>query len=267
MAEELTRSARDELVQRIYQLEASLFRRPGAPELTMAERPLAKERLFATYGEYADRLPRVRLSSCPYCGEPLKRVFDPFGMDGPWWHVDVQVKYDEPAACDHFRVLLGAVNLGDRVPEEVRGEVRPGPEVPFVVPALLALPGMLAVVGRLQLATGDVAYPIAYFSDQPTRPVSLHQPWCRNMYWFQTDDGRAAWSTANDIFDFDLRPYVESGQLRWVDLAADESEVLTGAREFPFFAVGGVRERQQIASGERAFLGLPTGEPLDPFDG
>jgi hypothetical protein len=176
MAEELTRSARDELVQRIYQLEASLFRRPGAPELTMAERPLAKERLFATYGEYADRLPRVRLSSCPYCGEPLKRVFDPFGMDGPWWHVDVQVKYDEPAACDHFRVLLGAVNLGDRVPEEVRGEVRPGPEVPFVVPALLALPGMLAVVGRLQLATGDVAYPIAYFSDQPTRPVSLHQP-------------------------------------------------------------------------------------------
>lgn len=267
MADELSRDARDELVQLISQSEASLFRRSGAPVLAMADRPQAKERLFAALGEYADRLPRMRLSVCPYCEQPLKRVFDPYGMDGPWWHVDVQVKYEEPAPCEHFRVLLGALYLGDRVPEEVGAEVRPGPEVPFVVPALLALPGMLAVVGRLTLATGDIAYPIAYFADQPTRPIELHQPWCRTMYWFQHDDGRTGWSTANDVFDFDMRTYVESAQLRWADLTARENRVLRGTEAaFPFFDLPGIRERQQIIGGEREFMGVPTGEPLNPFD-
>jgi hypothetical protein len=266
MADELTRTARDELVQRIYDLEARIYSPPGTTPLTPAERAVAREQLYATLGEYADRLPRMRLSVCPFCEAPLKRVFDPFGMDGPWWHADVTVKYEEPASCEHFRVLLGAVHVGDRVPDEVQGEVRPGPEAPFVVPALLSRAGMRAVAGHVALATGDSAFPVAYFSDQPTRAIELHQPWLRTTYWFE-HNGRTGWTTKNDVFDFDLRPYVEAGRLLWVDLQLEEDRVFSGEdAEFPFHDLPGVRERQQIVGGQREFLGLPTGEPLNPFD-
>src|SRR5690606_24644384 len=100
MAEPLDRSARDELVRRIYELENRRYPPEGVAPPSDWERPRIREQLYATLAEYADRLPRVRLSVCPYCEAPLKRVYDPFGLDGPWWHLDVQVKYDEPDACE-----------------------------------------------------------------------------------------------------------------------------------------------------------------------
>jgi hypothetical protein len=40
-----------------------------------------------------------------------------------------------------------------------------------------------------------------------------------------------------------------------------------GDEPFPFRELPGDRERQQIAHGQRALLGLPTGDALNPFDG
>jgi hypothetical protein len=266
MGDALSRAARDTLVLRIHQLEEALYPGEGGTPLPQRERLRAREQLYATLGEYADRLPRMRLSVCPYCEEPLRRVFDPFGMDGPWWHADVQVTYEEPDACEHFRVLLGAVNLGGREPAEVGEEVRPGPEVPFVVPELLQVAGMRAVIGSLKLATGDVAYPIGYFANEPTDPLDLHQPWCRTMFWFTDDDG-TGWSASNAEFDFQLAPWVQSGAVAWTDLADEEARVRTGPlAEFPFLDIPGERSLQQIVGGEREFIGLPTGQPLDPFE-
>ena len=80
----------------------------------------------------------------------------------------------------------------------------PGPEVPFVVPNLLELPGMIAVVGRIELETGDVAYPIAYFSDKKTRATDLHATWLRSEYWFKDESGNSCWNISNDEWSFDL---------------------------------------------------------------
>jgi hypothetical protein len=261
---------RDALVRRIYELESKLYA-PDDQLPSVEEAANIRERLYASLAEYSDILPRVVLSACPWCGEPLKRVFDPFGLDGPWWHVDVQVKYEEPAACEHFRVLLGALALGGggrppREPREVKAEVRPGPDAPFVVPALLQLPGMKAVVSELKLPHGDVGYPVAYFSSKPTKPVDLHQPWCRDAYWIKDDEGNSAFSIANDLFDFALEPYVKDGRLRWVDLEQVSDWLFDEmANSFPFFGINGDRERQQLVAGTRDLIGLPTGEALDLF--
>jgi hypothetical protein len=266
MADELTQEQRDALVRSIYQLEASLYVREGPDVIPKAERPRTRERMYAAIAEYADRLPRVRLSVCPYCEQPLRRVFDPFGLDGPWWHVDVQAKYEEPVPCEHFRVLLGALYFGGRTPVEAISDVRPGPEVPFVVPKLLALPGMICVAGRLTLATGDSAYPLAYFSDQPTRAIDLHQPWLRTMFWFTDEDGSTGWSASNARLEFDLRRFVENGQFRWTHLDQPANRVYVAADEpCPFLNLPGTPELQQVVAGNREFLGVPSGQPMDPF--
>jgi hypothetical protein len=259
--------ARDELVRRFYEVEAQLFPSEEAPAPSENEEPLLFERMFQTLAEYSDRLPRERLSVCPYCGEPLKRVFDPWGMDGMWWHSTVKVAFEEPAACEHFRVLLGALNLAGRAPAEVRAQVLPGPDVPFVVPKLLDLPGMVAVVGSLRLPSGDLAYPIGYFSDQPTRSNQLHQSWCRESFWYTDTNDKPMWFIANDEFDFELRPWLERGKLRWVDLEEEGSKTLGSADgKCPFLDLPGERERQQIVVGERDLIGLPSGDPVNPFE-
>jgi hypothetical protein len=267
MSETISKEERDALVHGAYELEQRLYPEPGEEPLSLREAGLVRERFYASLAEYADRIPRVALSVCPYCQAPLKRAFDPFGLDGWWWHVDLQISFNEPAPCEHFQVLLGALSLGGREPVEVRAEVRPGPDVPFVVPALLEQPGMIAVVGRFELLTGDIAYPIGYFSDQEIHPLQLHQPWCRTSYWFKDEDGNSAWSVANDEFDFDLPPQVEAGQLRWADLDHPETGVFPKEGEtFPWSGLEGDRERQQLVAGERDLLGLPTGEVINPFE-
>src|SRR4051794_38266283 len=56
--------------------------------------------------EYFRRLPRIVMGACPYCGKPLYRSFDALGLDGLWWRSDATP--DEPQACPHFCVLVGA---------------------------------------------------------------------------------------------------------------------------------------------------------------
>jgi hypothetical protein len=262
----LTREERDRLLAELADIDARRYPEDESAEPEARESALLRERYFLKLAEYADRLPRVVLSACPFCSEPLARAFDPYGLDGPWWHTDVEVAFEEPRSCPHFQVLLGAVDLRGREPAEVTAAVKPGPDAPFVVPVLLDLPGMVAVAGLFELATGDLAYPIAYFSDQEIAPAQLHQPWCRDAYWFKDAEGNAGWSIANDVYDFDLAPHLAAGRLRWVDLAGQPPRVCGAADgPCPLVDLAGDRERQLLSGGERELYGLPNGEVLDPF--
>jgi hypothetical protein len=196
------------------------------------------------------------------------RSFDPFGLDGPWWHKDLLAEINEPGPPSTFKVLLGAVRLGARQPTEVVQEVIPGPEVPFVVPRLLGLQGMVAVIRELKLETGDVAYPIAYFSDQDIPPAKLHQPWLRQDLWFKTEDGDASWLIANDKWDFDLKPWLEQKRLRWVIELDGEFVIrdVDSGKVCPYLDLPGERRPQVLNTGEREFADPPTGVPFNPFE-
>jgi len=258
----MTREERDRIVRELRRIQKRL-----GEDLPRREKDLLWERFYVRLGEYSDRLPRMVLSKCPHCGVPLRRAFDPYGPDGPWWHASALCKIDEPAHCGHFQVLLGSLDLHGRVPAEVKEEVLPGPDVPFVVPKLLELPEMVAVVSAIELATGDTAYPIAYFSTAEIPPVMLHQPWCRKDYWFKTEEGNSVWSVANDPFDFDLVPWIRRGKLKWVDLAEEGLPLRPlGDEPCPFVDLPGDRENQILEGGMRDLVGLPTGEPCNPFE-
>ncbi len=264
----LTTSDRAALLHKAWELESKLYPadRKQMPEGRAAA--TLREAYYLTLGEYVDRLPRIVMSVCPHTGQPLKKSFDRWGVDGPWWHKDREVKIEEPKPPATFKVLQGALALHKRVPLEARAPVIPGPEVPFVIPRLLQLPGMVAVVSRLQLETGDIAYPVGYFSTAEIPHPRLHQFWLKDDYWFNLENGKSAWLIANDVWDFDLAPWVRSGKLRWTEGEGEAMRVVDGLKteSCPFLDLPGDRLPQSLGFGKRELLDLPDGTPVNPFE-
>jgi hypothetical protein len=264
----LAQAERDRLLQQAWQIRAQVY----PPDRSQAPSGRQATRLLETYyrilAEYADRLPRVRMSACPFTSAVLKRSFDPWGVDGPWWHRDRLVVIEEPAPPDTFKVLLGALAFHGRAPVEARHPVIPGPEAPFVVPRLLHLPEMVAVVSRLALATGDTAYPIAYFSPETIAPARLHQAWLREDHWFKLENGKTAWLIANDPWDFELQPWIDAGKLRWIDPDDPDGKVVDGrdGKPCPYVNLPGDRCPQALSNGNRELSDPPDGTPITPFE-
>lgn len=267
MSDGFTREERDALLARMREIEAKIWPAEGeAPK--KPERARLMDALYALQGEYADRLPRIPVSACPHTGDVLKRSIDPYGLDGPWWTKDRTFTPAEPAPPPTFRVLLGALDLHGRIPSEAGEVVLAGPDVPFVVPRLLGLPGMVAVVSRLDLPNGDIAYPIAYFSTEAMHPTELHQAWTRAELWFTDDDGDSGWTAMNDEWDFELAPWIEKGRLRWIRPGDAGFKVVgpDAGEPCPYVGLSGDRLPQFIGGGERELGDLPDGVPLQPFE-
>lgn len=218
--------------------------------------------------EYAERLPFIPVSRCPYCEKILEYPFDAYGLDGPWWYKSPLAEYPEADACEHFQVLLGAINFRNLVPAEaaVNEEVLPGPSVPFVVPALLELPTMKAVISSFTMPPGYTAYPIAYFAKKRFHGALLHQPWGREAYQVRNAAGQyESWTVATHPWDFNLEPYVNNGVLLWIN-PGDSTLTLQSQPPCPYVNLPGARQPQKIANGNIELLPPPTGTPLQPFE-
>jgi hypothetical protein len=263
----LTCEERAKLLSTAEQMNARLYPAKGVSRPPVKEAVKLRETYYQVLGEYADRLPRITVSACPFTSLRMKHSFDPWGLDGPWWHCTPEVKIEEPTFPPTFKVILGAINFHGRVPEEAKQSVLPGPEVPFVVPRLLNLPGMIAVVSCLKMETGDVAYAIVYFSEADLPHRSLHQFWLRQDYWFEVN-GKSSWLIANDLWDFNLQPWINSGKLRWIQPNDPKSKILDGRNGelCPFVDLAGDRFPQTISFGKRKLLNLPDGRLINPYD-
>ena len=239
-------------------------KRPGGRGVKAARAEyLERQRLL---DRYEKGLPRVAISRCPHCGEVLDYVLDVGGLDGMWWN-DAGLVETPPPDEPHHKVVLGAIDFHGRQPSETEdnGDVMAGPPVPFVVPDLLALPGMIVVVSQLELVRDDTAYVMAYFSRARIDPVRLHQPWARKNMSIPGGPGRDwTWATSNDTWDFELQPWIDAGKLVWIE-PGDRDLVVRTAGACPYVGLPGERERQVIMGGEVVLTGLPTGEMICPF--
>ena len=264
----MNKEERDDLVARIRRCEKDLYpEQRGLPAPPERVRNRLRDTYYQLLAEYVDRLPRLLFGRCPFTGEVFERSFDPFGLDGPWWHKTPLVKIVEPPTPPTYKIHLGALNLHGRQPSEASEEVIPGPDAPFVVPRLLRLPGMVAVAMQLDLETSDRAWVITYWSRDQIPPVRLHQPWLRMDHWFKNDRGRSSWTIANDTWDFDLEPYLADGRLRWINPADPQQRVASASSgvRCPFLDVAGDHLPQVLADGMRDLKELPDGSPINPF--
>jgi len=216
--------------------------------------------------QYYAQLPRYVFGRCPFCNILLEQIFDPWGLDGFWWQETLTGRCPKPSACEHFRVLTGALNLNERPPLGGEAESHPGPEVPYVIPVVLDMPTMLVVISSLAMVNGYTAYPISYFSqDKPPTPA-LANPWRLTSCSFITANGKSGFTYKTDPWDFELLPWVMKGKVKWI-APGDSQNVLKSApaEKCPYLNLQGLRLRQVIKKDQRHTQPPPNKEVYNPF--
>lgn len=216
--------------------------------------------------DYFASLPRMPLGKCPFCSAITYRMFDPWGLDGLWWQERFPHKGEEGSTCQHFQVLTGALALGDLLVQGGENECFPGPDVPYVVPRLLQFDGVMAVISCIQLINGYRAFPIAYYSENPLLSEDLTQTWTKRSFNFVDDDGDPAFSYDTSPLDFDLKKWIISGRLGWIDAENLPLEVRTSpADACPYVDLPGLRLPQAVHQNRKRTFPLPAGERINPF--
>jgi hypothetical protein len=214
---------------------------------------------------YNEGLPRVVMSCCPICGRSLVRTFDPMGFDGLWWRSDYPT--EEVPSCPHFCVLSGAVTYQGLPPRAGSQEVSPGPEVPFVYPRLLGLPGVVAVISALPMENGYLAYSIGYFADKRPPGEQLVAGWRGKVHYWKDQLGGSGWRIENDQWDFDLRPWLEQGKIRWTAPGSDRTKLADEPWDrCPYSDLPGQHKAVVVYDERHHYENPPDGSYVSPYE-
>ena len=240
----LTHSEWAQLLTRYHKFDDQLKKVSTNNRIPKEEQEKEEDRLadivVTLWREYFARLPRLPLSRCPYCGDLLRWMFDPFGLEGFWWQAQLPFEEEyKPKACKHFILLLGALNLNGLPPKGGREEASPGPEVPYVIARFLnAHPTRVVVISAFSMHNGYTAYPIAYFSEEEPHDYSASTAsWCR-----ETRDPGGWIDSKLEILDYDLQPWVEQGKIRWIESGDESHTLVSEPKSFPYQDLPGKRK-------------------------
>jgi hypothetical protein len=199
---------------------------------------------------YEEGLPRLALSRCPYTQFELVHTFDPDGLDGLWWNVasPARPRNEGLYTC---RAFTGALTLGRPV-ERFPFLAKPGPAVPYVLPALLADPRVTAVLSSFPCGRHR-AYCVAYYSPEECDGLPWPNDWGMDMRWSENGTSPGGWYEAGEMedqWDFHLGPYIERGKLFWI--APDDPNLTTrrGLPGCPYLNLPGERRLQRVSWGE-----------------
>jgi hypothetical protein len=221
---------------------------------------------------YWESLPVVPISRCPIDAALIQKKMDIYGLDGGWWDVDGD---DEPLFGDtHVSTYTGALkfDIGDVVNLFVpkRHRIRPGPEVPYVVPRLLLIPSVRCVISSMKLLAGRAtAYFTTYFADPRISAAESYQPWLRQTFYFLDPTGYQRWRSCSDAWDFDIASWLRKtkDKIYWIAPEDKDMIVVTGSAErCPYVNLAGVRVPRLIERNQVFNLPLPVPSGEDYFD-
>ena len=199
---------------------------------------------------YLDGLPIVPISRSPLSGEVFETAIDTFGIDGLWWAYDYEYRVHVPAPDDLF-AWTGALKVDGPLPDWSL-KAMPGPDVPFILPRLMALPGMTAVISSIQVGP-HVGFPICYYADPIPHGGERVDDWGIRSYTYQRPDGSlaSAHSTqADEDKDFELRPWLQGGRVWWIAPGDDSLELHQGVDGCPYLDLPGERRRRYVQEGD-----------------
>jgi hypothetical protein len=241
------------------ELNERLFGAPTPnPAAIETLRELRSERDFAVR-QYVEGLPRLVVGRCPFCERLTRRTVDVFGLDGPWWNV--HGPDTTPEACEHYLVTLGALNfLGQDKQQAVRdskGQIEPGPEVPFIVPRLMRLGNVRCVICAHNVDDSRFTiFCMSYYADPPLPAELGVQPWPRNVFYFRPHDRHAerhvAWSSRDEERDFEIADWIDDADQRvgWLAPGDEHSALMfRNTSGCPFIGVPGSQADISIREG------------------
>jgi hypothetical protein len=212
--------------------------------------------LYRLVTDYKEALPIIPLSRCPISGDVLKHSFDAVDLCGFWWRGDRPVRPQvEAQACPTFAALTGAVKLSEPV-EYTQFVVHPGPGAPFVVPYVLKRPDVYATLSSINIGR-HTGYIMAYFAREKLSIAERPTIWGTgvpdldpNYRWddYTPDDNR--------VWDFDLKPWIDSGKLSWIAPNDADLKLSKGSADCPYLNVKGSRKTQYISVGKVSEVNL-----------
>lgn len=220
--------------------------------------PILREQLQARRTElretYLGLLPKVPVARCPFGSEVVERAIDVVDLDGLWWEARGPARPPVEPTPPTFIGMTGAVRLGDPI-AWAPFLAKPGPEVPYVRPELLVVDGVVAVVSTLRVGP-HTGYPVSYFLD-PERgqvPDELRvNEWGSERFRVEDEQGVWRWGSELDDenrYDYDLRPWLERGDLRWIEPGHTDLALRTGTEGCPYLDLDGHRAVTRIEEGD-----------------
>jgi hypothetical protein len=251
--EPFTADERATLLERYF----AAYRAAEAAELARPERDASAFRaeMAAVARAYVDAVPILAVARSPLSGEVFETSLDTFGIDGLWWAYDNEFRPYVPRPPDLYG-FTGALKVDGPLPA-FSLKAMPGPDVPFVLPALLDHPSMVAVVSAVRVGT-HVGFPITYWAAPGSVPGDAERvdDWGIRSFTFQRADGSMASGHATQADgdkDFELRPWLESGRLSWIAPGDASLTLRTGADGCPYVDLPGERRRRYIQEGDTWF--------------
>ena len=221
--------------------------------------------------EYRRDVPVVPLSRCPYTMEVVYQSIDTYGLDGLWWDNEVPIRPVDVLPSTFF-TLNGALKFNGPI-ENAPFPVRPGPEVPYIVPEVLSALGIKAVVSATTVGA-HTAYPIFYFIEDWESEMEPPNLWGAN-YWSYLDregtlrhneyggipvedDSYLADVEGDDeseekeyTVDFDLKKWLDQGKLLWVEPGDGSFALKSGAAGCPYLNLDGSKAFSVVRGGVR----------------
>lgn len=218
-------------------------------EGTSAEASAVIQRRVEAELRYVDGLPFVPLSRCPLSGQEVELAIDVFGLDGLWWDSEWDLRPLDSLPIT-FYTLTGAMKLAGPVPE------RPfiaklGPEVPFVLPAILRHPNTYAV-----LSATPVGHNLGYalFTYAAGEPFGVERV---DMWGLRASPrrvgGRWRWESrpyVDEECDFDLAPWIQQRKLFWIPPGDGSLTLRSDVAGCPFVGLDGERRTAYMQAGK-----------------
>ncbi|GAA5173369.1 hypothetical protein GCM10023321_74700 [Pseudonocardia eucalypti] len=209
----------------------------------------------AASDKYRALLPNVAVSRCPFSGELLTWALDTVDLDGWAWNYDATVRR-MPKPPKYFLAFTGAMRLHEPVTSKAI-HVEPGPGVPGVIPHLFDWPNTIGVIAQIDVGP-HIGWPIVYYtSSQPAKPGGYYLGY---NFWAEDDysvhDGTGEWvgwgarRAFTPDYDFELEPWLDSGQLQWIQPGDDTMTLHQGSTGCPYLNLDGPRKLPTIRHGK-----------------
>lgn len=237
-------------------------KRPAKPKAPRSPRDKAiASSLSENYDEYVDLLPLVQLARCPFTNDVASISIDDAGIDGPWWDYISPVRGEDDLPPTFF-CLTGSLKLnGD--PENTEFLVKPGPEVPFVVPGILERDNIKAVLSHIKIGKHD-GHAVTYFAQPIPTDVGRFNTWGMDRSWYEGAEEPLVYYEVNEDFepiDFELRPWIERQKLYWIAPGDKKLRLRSEVDGCPYLDLEGRRTFIRIQYGQVWEPDIPEGVP------
>ena len=212
-------------------------------------------RIMALAAEaYVDGVPIVAISRSPLSAEVFETSIDTIDLDGLWWAYDYEYRPYVEAPGD-LVAWTGALKVDGPLPAWSL-KAMPGPDVPFILPKLMALPGMTAVISAVRVGP-HVGFPICYYAEPlPPPDVERTDDWGIRSYTYRRPDGSLASAhavQADEDKDFELRPWLGGGRVWWIAPGDESLTLREGLDGCPYVDLPGERRRRYVQEGRERF--------------